>query len=714
MTLHGIQLQNVALKLIALLIYVLLNACSGEGTTPIQEEPTVALIPSVTFHGDNASYSPAQVVFIESPTPFLEGEVVLATDNSGQSIEIIGQIDGTGMFIIPIDIGAGEYRLEMEHEEVVATLSLLVERVSFPIDSELYVSNHLDELIYQISGILNAYGLNTDDSITVLLNKLQGIRDNFDSQHAIEVDRLAKVLYINAHSLFSSSYSISSQSQCSASKDIMLDAAIPLTSLIGVSSVTTDTFSKVILLGSSFITAHPFIDSTENVVSSCLGNVIDHNVAINSLDQMQSIHPNNLQGLPKHHLTSDSNINYTKSVTTEEAASFYDGDTKSVSINVTTTPEESVLTVINKIKSLLNSKSTLVPDSILVRINNLGRPIEKDITNEVTLGRVNTTNVNCEGTTTGYTCSFPNGDNMYNSIVDFQLSITHPEFEQAITSAARLLPRDLPVIEDQTFSVILGWNKVNRVIIEVVEDKSSPNYELTKVVGYELVSEPEYGFVMKAFNEFGAFSYRISEAGYIPESETFEVRVWNKYGWSNTATITVQIDPPYGFTKISFTGAELPFSATEWSCVRDDDTGLIWEKKTDGDGIHSRNSRYRWGGVGAGSSFRADRYNDWDILVNGANGEALCGFNDWRVAYTGELHSLAYDYTRGTAVRNTAVTVYLPNLISRYWVVDGITSKPNMAPYVDLNTTEEVYQQIEPTTELMVRLVRGTRRTFTF
>ena len=50
----------------------------------------------------------------------------------------------------------------------------------------------------------------------------------------------------------------------------------------------------------------------------------------------------------------------------------------------------------------------------------------------------------------------------------------------------------------------------------------------------------------------------------------------------------------FSFTKISNTGAELPASATEWSCVKDNVTGLTWEVKTDDGGLHDKDNTYTW------------------------------------------------------------------------------------------------------------------------
>ena len=51
------------------------------------------------------------------------------------------------------------------------------------------------------------------------------------------------------------------------------------------------------------------------------------------------------------------------------------------------------------------------------------------------------------------------------------------------------------------------------------------------------------------------------------------------------------------YTKISYDGKKLPDNAKSWSCVRDNNSGLVWEVKSTDGGIHDRENIYRWGGV---------------------------------------------------------------------------------------------------------------------
>ena len=122
----------------------------------------------------------------------------------------------------------------------------------------------------------------------------------------------------------------------------------------------------------------------------------------------------------------------------------------------------------------------------------------------------------------------------------------------------------------------------------------------------------------------------------------------------------------FDFTKLDANGNALAASATSWSCVRDNHTGLVWEVKTTDGGIHDASNTYRWGGKTAllTGTF-GTQYNDWDTLVDGSNaGSGLCGFTDWRVPAREELRSIV-NYNQANPAIDTA---YFPNIGSdAYW-----------------------------------------------
>ena len=138
----------------------------------------------------------------------------------------------------------------------------------------------------------------------------------------------------------------------------------------------------------------------------------------------------------------------------------------------------------------------------------------------------------------------------------------------------------------------------------------------------------------------------------------------------------------FSFTKLDSNGNNLAASATNWSCVRDNVTGLIWEVKTDDNSERDKDNTYRWGGltaIGRDSSNReGDYYDDWNNLVNTANsGNGLCGFTDWRVPDIEELRSIV-DFSRDSPSIDSN---YFPNTprSSHYWPASPDPADSNVA-----------------------------------
>ena len=137
----------------------------------------------------------------------------------------------------------------------------------------------------------------------------------------------------------------------------------------------------------------------------------------------------------------------------------------------------------------------------------------------------------------------------------------------------------------------------------------------------------------------------------------------------------------FAFTKLDANGAPLPASASGWSCVRDEVTGLVWEAKTDDGGLHDRDDRYTWyepeasrNGGDAGSesgSTACSGYTAGDpatycntrAFAARVNSAGLCGHDDWRLPTRTELRSIV-DLSRINPAIDTA---YFPNTLSNYY-----------------------------------------------
>jgi len=125
----------------------------------------------------------------------------------------------------------------------------------------------------------------------------------------------------------------------------------------------------------------------------------------------------------------------------------------------------------------------------------------------------------------------------------------------------------------------------------------------------------------------------------------------------------------FSFTKLDEAGLALEASAAEWSCVQDNNTGVVWEAKSDNpDSLHFFEDRFSWfdadntqngeepgfeipsaavanDGEGDDICFGfvegdAATFCNTSAFIDRVNDTALCGFTDWRLPDLIELRSL--------------------------------------------------------------------------
>lgn len=143
----------------------------------------------------------------------------------------------------------------------------------------------------------------------------------------------------------------------------------------------------------------------------------------------------------------------------------------------------------------------------------------------------------------------------------------------------------------------------------------------------------------------------------------------------------------FSFTKLDVNGNELPASATEWNCVKDNVTGLIWEVKTDDGGLRDKDNTYSWynsdsdtNGGDAGTENGGtcpDAGNcDTEKYVASVNAVGLCGFNDWHMPGKEELRSIVNYGSINPAVDSA---IFPNTLNSYYWTASPVADDNSVA-----------------------------------
>lgn len=125
------------------------------------------------------------------------------------------------------------------------------------------------------------------------------------------------------------------------------------------------------------------------------------------------------------------------------------------------------------------------------------------------------------------------------------------------------------------------------------------------------------------------------------------------------------------------------------SCTRDVRTGLVWERKSDVEGLHDWRNTYSWfspeaahdeldyRGTEDNGSCDHGRCDTWH-LVNAINDEGLCGYSDWRIPSRDEMLSIS-DLLKAKSPP-TVDTEYFPLTKSaEYWTANDYSFQHDSA-----------------------------------
>lgn len=122
------------------------------------------------------------------------------------------------------------------------------------------------------------------------------------------------------------------------------------------------------------------------------------------------------------------------------------------------------------------------------------------------------------------------------------------------------------------------------------------------------------------------------------------------------------------FTKIDSFGNNLPATATNWSCVLDTTSRLLWEVKTDDGGLRDQDwvyTAYEETGTNGNGVCDATKTCNQSYFRDAVNVVGLCGYRDWRLPSVYELESLQDSSQSRAPFINTQYFPYTKS--GKYW-----------------------------------------------
>ena len=164
------------------------------------------------------------------------------------------------------------------------------------------------------------------------------------------------------------------------------------------------------------------------------------------------------------------------------------------------------------------------------------------------------------------------------------------------------------------------------------------------------------------------------------------------------------------FLKMSNDAEILELESSEWSCVLDDKSSLVWEVKSESEGIQYSLNTYTWfDGVSGRENGTYSKNCYWgkscntQSYIEDINEAELCTYSDWRLPTRDELKSIVDYYGDSDILIDLLL---FPNTqMDTYWTSMSAKDNPSLAYEIPFFFGGSVVR--DKTIDTFVRLVRS-------
>lgn len=318
--------------------------------------------------------------------------------------------------------------------------------------------------------------------------------------------------------------------------------------------------------------------------------------------------------------------------------SYTEGDNYSITLTLPSLTDSSSKTSILRVTAIDDDGSS-ASDEITVTTNPKPTPPSSDAGTDLIV--VSGDSVYLNGT--------ESSDNFDDSL-EFEWSLLSPadtqlDLDSKFTAVANFIAPEVSETTLLEFSLEVSNNQQLSAADSVIVTVLPSNRRVLNDTGYTLCANYKSQYLLHWNDKLNCDESEDSNGWNIPEGQD-----------GHLGLDTENEDPQDGlagfsFTKLDSEGRPLPWDSEVWNCVRDNNTGLVWES---GDTVNS--NLYTWyepssaingGDSGSqGDSTSCDGLDQCNSHTHKEliNSEGLCGISDWQVPTNQELSTLV-DYS---------------------------------------------------------------------